>query len=212
MDKTLDFIKACHQGRLDEAHKLLGKAAINGVNEVGQGALLTFHPEVCRFLLENGADPNLQRNENGSSVLAGIAYVHNFECLDLLLSHGADPNLGRSESGETPLHYAMCGTGQLDLQAKIVTALLVGGADPNRRAATGVISYNFMRDVRVRGETALHRAAAYASTETIQALLAAGADTSLRDSNGDSALSWGSLYRRDSEVLKLLCFGEFAVR
>ena len=129
----------------------------------------------------------------------------------MLLSHGADANLGRRESAETPLHHAMCGKGPDDGKLQIVTALLDAGAHPNHKAKTGVTSFNFMRDVQVRAETPLHRAAGYASKEVIEALLAAGADRSIRDANGDSPLSWGSLHMRDSEVLKLLCFGEFKI-
>jgi len=42
------------------------------------------------------------------------------------------------------------------------------------------------------GETALHRAAAYQSQETIELLLNTGADKTLLDDRGESALSWAS--------------------
>ncbi len=211
MPSTSEFVRACHEGRLADAKALLAESDINGANEHGQGAL-TFHPEITRFLLENRADPNRQRNENGASVLAGLCYVGKFDCVELLLSKSADPNLGRLESGETPLHHVLSGIGTDDDQLQIVTALLQAGANLNQKAKTGVISYNFMRDVRVRGETPLHRAAAYASKTIVEVLLEAGADRSIRDANGDSPLSWGSLHVRDSDVLKLLCFDEFRIR
>ena len=212
MAKTGDFIRACHEGRLADATSLLAESDVNGANEHGQGALLTFHPEITRFLLENGADPNRQMNENGASVLAGLCYVGKLDCVKLLLSKLADPNLGRRDSGETPLHHVLTCNGTHDEHLQIVNALLEAGANPNQKTKTGVISYNFMRDVRVRGETPLHRAAAYAPKDIIEALLAAGADRSVRDENGDSPLSWGSLHMRDSDVLKLLCFNEFKIR
>jgi palmitoyltransferase len=212
MSKTSEFIKACLDGRLAEAKSLLADADINGKNELGQCALLTFDVKVTQFLLENGADPNLQTNENGASPLAGLCFDRKYDCIKLLLSKGADPNVGRPESGETPLHHALCGKDTDSDQLQIVTALLNAGADPNQRAKNGIISDNFMRDVRVRGESPLHRAAAYASKEVIELLLAAGADRSSRDANGDSPLSWGSLHNRSSAVLKLLCFGEFNIR
>jgi len=211
MMKAREFIQACHSGRLADARSLLSEADINGANEHGQGALLTFHPEVTRFLLENGADANRQTNENGASVLAGLCYVAKVDCVKLLLSTRADPNLGRVESGETPLHHVLCGPGSYSEKLEIVTMLLEAGADPNRPARTGIRSFNLMRDVRVRGESPLHRAAAYASLEVIDALLAAGADKSVRDAHGDSPLTWGSLHLRDRGVLKLLCFGEFKI-
>ncbi|MGD9646641.1 MAG: ankyrin repeat domain-containing protein [Pirellulales bacterium] len=212
MPKTSEFIKACHNGVLADAQKLLADSDINGANEHGQGALLTFHAVIIGFLLENGADPNRQRNENGASVLAGLCYAGKLDCVKLLLSNSADPNLGRLESGETPLHHALTGQGHDNEQLQIVTALLATGANPNQKAEIGVVSYNFMRDVRVRGETPLHRAAAYASKGIVEALLAAGADRSIRDANGDSPLSWGSLHLRDSDLLKLLCFDKLRIR
>jgi hypothetical protein len=62
---------------------------------------------IVECLLSHGADPNIQTNENGSSVLAGMAYVNQLKCVRLLLHHGADPNRGRNRSGETPLHHAL---------------------------------------------------------------------------------------------------------
>ncbi|MFL5246092.1 MAG: ankyrin repeat domain-containing protein [Gemmataceae bacterium] len=180
MAKTNEFIKACLEGRLAEAKSLLAEADVNGANELGQCALLTFDAEVTRFLLENGADPNRQTNENGPSPLSGLCFDRKYDCVKLLLSKGADPNVGRPESGETPLHHAVCGKDPNNVQLQIVTALLEAGANPNRRAKSGIISDNFMRDVRVRGEAPLHRAAAYASKEVIEVLLAAGADRSTR--------------------------------
>jgi palmitoyltransferase len=211
MSKTSEFIKACLDGRLVEAKSLLADADINGSNELGQCSLLTYDPKITRFLLENGAKPNSQRNENGAAPLAGLCFERKIACVKLLLANGADPNLGRPESGETPLHHAVCGKRAGRDQLRIVTALLEAGANPNQPAETGIISDNFMRDVRVRGETPLHRAAAFASKEVIEALLAAGADRLVRDAHGDTALSWGSLHGRDSEILKLLCFGEFRI-
>ena len=195
--------QACHRGDLLEASRLLPQADVNGTTEHGQGALLSFHPEVIDFLLANGADPNSQYNENGASVLAGHAHVRNAPCVRRLLAAGADPDRGREESGETPLHHVFAA------DMEIVSALLDAGADPNRQAKAGVISLNYGGDLRVRAETPLHRAAAYATPPIIEMLLEAGGDRSIRDANGDSPLSWALLHRREKPVLKLLRFGEY---
>ena len=50
----------------------------------------------------------------------------------------------------------------------------------------------FMRDCRTKGETPLHRAAAFGTKETIQILLDAKAKLDAKDMNGDSPLSWAS--------------------
>ena len=203
MSTTTAFIEACFGGNLEEAERLLQDADINGANGIGQGALLTIHPEITDFLLANGADPNAQYNENGASVLAGLSHIRKAECVRRLLAGGADPNKGREESGETPLHHVLAA----DLE--VVMALLEAGADPNRKANSGIISFNFGGDVRVRGETPLHRAAAYAPKEVIEQLLIAGADKSLLDANGDSPLSWAILHRRGKEIAKMLSYGDF---
>jgi ankyrin repeat protein len=69
-----------------------------------------------------------------------------------------------------------------------------------------------MRDCRTKGETPLHRAAAFGSEETIDLLLAAGAAREAKDAHGDSPLSWASWHLRPASILRRLCYGKFAVR
>ena len=171
--------------------------------------LLSSDLAVVASCLKDGADPNslVAGDADDARALAVHAFEGRFDIVRLLLLSGADPNLGRESTGETPLHHAVCGA----ISPDVVRALLDAGADPNAACRTGVISDNFMRDVRVRGETPLHRAAAYAPPSVIQALLDAGASVETKDANDDSALSWASLHRRDRSVLKLLCFGPHRV-
>ena len=61
-----------------------------------------------------------------------------------------------------------------------------------------------MAHARVRGETPLHRAAAWGSPEVIQLLLDAGADLTIRDANKDTPLGWASWYRRDKSIIDQL--------
>jgi ankyrin repeat protein len=68
-----------------------------------------------------------------------------------------------------------------------------------------------MRDVRTRGETALHRAAAFGTESAIALLLAAGADREVRDAHGDTPLSWASWHSRSANVIRMLCYGEHRV-
>jgi hypothetical protein len=69
-----------------------------------------------------------------------------------------------------------------------------------------------MRDVRTRGETALHRAAAFANEDTIQLLIDAGAKTDVKDVNGDSPLTWASWHLRPDSVLRRLLYDGFSIR
>jgi uncharacterized protein len=69
-----------------------------------------------------------------------------------------------------------------------------------------------MRDCRTKGETPLHRAAAFGDEEAIQLLLDAGAKLDAKDVHCDSPLSWASWYARSTPILRLLCYGNFRVR
>ena len=90
--------------------------------------------------------------------------------------------------------------------------LLARGADPNRTTIPGVETGGFMRDCRTRGETPLHRAAAFGDGEAIDILIGAGAKVDVRDSNGDSPLTWASWHLRPASILRKLCFGPYRVR
>lgn len=141
---SLDLKRAVFDGDIDTVRALVEAGAdVNGTDEHGSGTLLTFHPEVIRYLLSKGADPNTQTNENGSSVLAGLAFVGEVACVRLLLEHGADPNRGRSESLETPLHHALAGDGATTCP-ELIQLLIDHGADANARTKPGILSYNFL--------------------------------------------------------------------
>jgi ankyrin repeat protein len=93
----------------------------------------------------------------------------------------------------------------------VVRLLLERGADVHARTIPDVETGAFMRDVRTRGETALHRAAAFANLETIRLLIDRGADLSARDAYGDTPLSWASWHLRPGAILHLLQHGEYEV-
>jgi uncharacterized protein len=203
-----ELVRASHQGDLAAVRKLVESGAdVNSVGEHGMGPLLTFEPRVVEYLLSKGADPNLQTNESGDPILAGVAYFNHVECVRLLLSAGADVNAVVNDTEETALHGALIGLGQNVSAAdrhEVVKLLIEHGADPNRRTIPGKPSLAFWRDVRTRGETPLHRAAAYASEETVKFLLEAGADKRIRDANGDSPQSWASWHWRPKSLIDLL--------
>lgn len=142
--------------------------------------------------------------------LNGAAFHGHWRLCQFLIEHGADVNNPLPQTGETPLHAALCTADRLahDLVIKV---LLAHGADPNRAAKPLVETGCFMRDCRTKGETPLHRAAAFGSVEAIEMLLKAGAVIDAKDMSGDSPLTWASWHLRPDFILQKLCYGEFKI-
>jgi len=203
-----ELVSASQEGDLERVKQLVESGAdVNSVGDHGMGPLLNFTPAVTEYLLSKGADPNRQTNEGGHAVLLGIAYFNNLECVRLLLQAGADPNVVVPETGENALHSCLIGLGQNVSAAdrhEVAKLLVEHGTNPNQRTIPGIPSLAFWRDVRTRGETPLHRAAAYASEETVKLLLESGADKSIRDANGDSPQSWASWHWRPKQLIDML--------
>ena len=106
----------------------------------------------------------------------------------------------------------LAGEPDIDVHDRVLEVLLYGGANPNVVTKNGVMTEGFMRDARTKGETPLHRAAAFGCEDTIELLLKHGAKVDVRDAIGDSPLSWASWYLRPDPILRLLCFDKFRVR
>ena len=161
-----------------------------------------------RFLLSRGADlASLGHNLD----LHAACFHGHWRLCKFLIENGADVNVPDPENGETPLHSALCTSDRL-LRDKVLQILLDSGANPNVAAKNGAETAGFMRDVRTKGETPLHRAAAFGTENTIQLLLDHRAKIDAKDANGDSPLSWGSWYARPDSILRLLCYGNFKIR
>jgi palmitoyltransferase len=69
-----------------------------------------------------------------------------------------------------------------------------------------------MRDARTKGETPLHRAAAFATEAVVARLVEAGAHRDAKDAAGDSPLTWASWHQRPDAILRLLCYDRFSIR
>jgi uncharacterized protein len=160
-----------------------------------------------RFLLANG-ETLAGLGENLG--LNAAAFHGHWRLCELLLEHGADPNFALRDTGETPLHAALCKTNR-PAYDRVVQVLLAHRANPNAAARPGAETGCFMRDCRTRGETPLHRAAAFGSEEVIQLLLDAGAAREVKDVNGDSPLSWASWHLRPDAILRRLCYGPHSI-
>jgi uncharacterized protein len=142
--------------------------------------------------------------------LDSAAFHGHWRLCEFLLENGADANSPSPDTGEVPLHAAVSSTRRA--QRLVVKVLLAHGANPSHTTKPGVETGAFMRDCRTRGETPLHRAAAFADEATIQLLLDAGARIDAKDVNGDSPLTWGSWHQRPDYILRKLCYGSFFTR
>ncbi len=160
-----------------------------------------------RYLLANGESlASLGENLD----LNGAAFHGHWQLCQFLVERGADVNHPMPDTGETPLHTALCKANR-PIYDHVVEILLAGGANPNSATRTGVETGGFMRDVRTKGETPLHRAAAFGTERAVDLLLGAGADREAKDMNGDTPLSWASWHLRPASILRKLCYGQFSI-
>jgi uncharacterized protein len=197
------LIERIASGRTDLVFDVVAAGQPATSRDVDGASLISwcaYHGDVSaiRFLLSHG-----ERLESlGQNLGLGAAAFHgHWKLCEFLLESGADANFADPDTGETALHAALC-----------IKVLVAGGADPNRATRPAVETGSFMRDCRTKAETALHRAAAFASDETIQLLLDAGATIDAKDMNGDTPLGWASWYTRPGAILRKLCYGDFSVR
>lgn len=142
---------------------------------------------------------------NLNEELGHASFFGHWKVVDFLVKQGADVNHANPDTGETPLHSALCKAGR-PYYLYVVKLLIENGANVNAKTTPGAETGAFMRDVRTKGETPLHRAAAYGDEAIISYLLENGADKTARDANGDSPLTWASEHLRPGSILKLLSF------
>jgi uncharacterized protein len=169
-----------------------------------------YHGDVSaiRLLMSRGEDlSSLGQNFD----LNGAVFHGHWKLVQFLIESGADVNFSLFDTGETPLHAALCKRDRNEFDL-IVKLLLGSGANPNSTTKPSVETGSFMRDCRTKGETPLHRAAAFGSEKAVQMLLDAGATIDARDMHGDTPLSWASWYLRPRSVLRKLCYGKFSVQ
>jgi palmitoyltransferase len=201
MSQMLDRIAS---GRTDLVidYLALGNAATSADKDgtsLSQHCVYYGDVSALRYLLERGETLSSLGDNFG---LDGAAFHGHWRLCEFLIESGADPKRAQADTGETPLHAALCTSNRVrhDL---VVRVLLDRGASPNAVTTPGVETGAFMRDCRTKGETPLHRAAAFGGEETIDMLLAA---------DGESPLSWGSWYGRPDAILQKLCYGRFRIR
>jgi hypothetical protein len=132
-----------------------------------------------------------------------------FSLLSAVLQYAIMAILDEITNGQTDLVFEYVAQGNA---AACFESLLAYGANPDCATKPNVETGGFMRDCRTKGETPLHRAAAFGDEEAIQLLLDAGAVIDAKDMNGETPLSWASWYCRPIPILRKLLYGNFRIR
>ena len=135
-----------------------------------------------RALLDADAALVNAAEDYGMTPLHWAARAGAVECLPVLLTRGADPNW-RNKAARVPLHLAV--EPDADGQGAVVALLAKHGADLNAQDK--------------KGRTPLHRATYEGRLVAAQALLAAGADPTVRNKAGKTAFA---IARKGAKPLK----------
>lgn len=188
-------------------------ADINAKDSLGRTVLHAVtseqNNEMVDFLLTHQANPNIQDND-GCTALHIASTDKNEKIISTLLSHQANPNI-KNNSGLTALHRAA-----LESADKCIELLLKGGANPNIqdndrctalhytcfepeeddeytiddccRCVQLLIEHNCHLSTKDKdGDTPLLLALQENSRNTAKLLYEAGADTNIKNNNGECA-------------------------
>lgn len=209
VEKILEMIS---RGRTDFIFQLLDKP--NWKETLHEGQIkplqwLVYYNDTTALRAVLASGGNLD-SINLNAELGNAAFFGHWKVGDFLINHGADVNAPVDKTNETPLHNALAKAGR-PYYFYTVKLLVEKGADVNAKTIQGLETGAFMRDVRTKGETPLHRAAAYADEKTIKFLIENGANVEAKDANGDSPLSWASEHLRPGIILSLLSYGEYRI-
>lgn len=205
MSRLFDRIK---DGRTDLVFDFLAEGnPATATDSSGTGLLewCAYYGDVSaiKYLLHHGANLSVLGADLG---IIGASFHGHWRLCQFLLESGADAGYVMPETGETPLHSALCTPNRVR-HNPVMKVLLAAGANPNAGTIPGIETGGFMRDCRTKGETPLHRAAAFGDEAAIRMLIEAGARLDAPDANGDSPLCWASWYARPTPVLRLLLYG-----
>lgn len=209
VEKTLEYIG---RGRTDFIIELMKQPdwqALLHQGHIKPLQWLVYYNDTTglRAVIENGGNLN---SIDIHAELGNAAFFGHWRVCDFLIHHGADVNALVPNTHETPLHSALAKAGR-PYYFYVVKLLVEKGANVHAKTIPGVETGAFMRDVRTKGETPLHRAAAYADEKTIHFLLDHGADKEAKDAHGNSPLSWASEHLRPGKILALLAYGEHRI-
>ncbi|KAF3386963.1 putative ankyrin repeat protein [Penicillium rolfsii] len=147
--------------------------------------------EITSWFLEHGANPNT-RCEVDCTPLSYAVRNAPLSVIELMLDRGGD--VGRGQL----LQYAVCREKDLD---DVIPLLVERGAPLN--ATMYQDGPTLMRFFPMSLGTALHVAIERGKPNAIRLLIDLGADTEVKDANGDTALEWAQKWNK-VEMVRLL--------
>jgi ankyrin repeat protein len=181
--------EAAAKGNTDEIGQLLAEGV--GVNAQGKEgmtaliwAILHQNKEGFQYLLEHGANPNLQMTEStltddgvtdGNSAMSFAAMHEDIWYLTQVLKHGGNPNLVNTVNGLTPIFEDIMRSTRSSSRLMHVRMLIAAGAN-----------LNFQDEED--GDTPVMRAAKLNRYDMAYALLEAGADPKIKNQSGYTML------------------------
>lgn len=191
--------QAAMAGHFDEVRRLveIGADVNYGDKSPFLGAYFNGHKEIVRYLLDNGGNINHDKHSEVSLLMAAVN-MEDIEFAAYLIEAGADVNLGLPRGGETALHKAA-----VNNKFKSMQLLINKGGEVNRRAKDGGRSEMAVFG-ELWGECPLHIAAVRSDRNIIELLLDAGADKTLKTSQGKTPFDFAVQYERSGDIIKLL--------
>lgn len=210
--ETKEILEFIRRGRTDFIIELMNQPDWPGLLHEGQVKplqWLVYYNDLTGLKAVLRAGGNLA-SLNLNEELGNAAFFGHWKICDFLIRNGADVKARVNHTNETPLHSALAKAGR-PYYFYVVKLLVEKGANVNAKTSPNVETGAFMRDVRTKGETPLHRAAAYADEKTIAYLIENGADKTIKDANGNSPLSWASEHLRPGTILSLLSYGDYHI-
>ncbi|KAJ6101879.1 hypothetical protein N7486_004306 [Penicillium sp. IBT 16267x] len=147
--------------------------------------------EMTSWFLERGANPNT-RCEVDCTPLSYAVRNAPLSVIELMLDRGGDVGKGQL------LQYAVCRDEELE---DVMSLLVEKGAPLNATMCQD--GPTLMRFFPMSLGTALHVATEQRKTNAIRLLIHLGADTEVKDANGDTALEWAQKWNK-AEMVRLL--------
>ncbi len=185
-----EFLDYCARGKLSQVGKgVRRKADVNRMERTGLSPLICAaaeqdDPRVIEYLVKKGAEVERANFQGYTPLMFAAMYNPVVRVTKALLNAGASPERGDS-FGQNALNYAA----RLNANPAVLEALLAG-RDVNYRSAAG--------------ETPLMNAAQNRNAAVTELLLERGADVSLTDPEGRTALSFAAASNQNAEVLQAL--------